>query len=208
MRKTIICCALALLVPLVAGAQESKVYRWVDAEGNVYFGDSVPPEFAEFPKEVLNERGVTVGNLEGKKTEEQKEAERLATKRRVAQELQQRADQALLATYLTVEEILMHRDRRIELFQAQSRVTELYLSNLESRLATLRSDASKYQPYSEAPDAPMIPEALAKDLRRTKETISRHKRNLKKFKTDEQQIVERFDGDISRFKILKGLVDT
>jgi ubiquinone biosynthesis protein UbiJ len=208
MRKRIICCVLALLVPLVAGADEAKVYRWVDAEGNIYFGDRIPPEFAEFPKDVLNERGVTVGNLAGKKTEEQKEAERIATTRRVAQELQQRADQALLATYLTVEEILMHRDRRIELFQAQSRVTELYLSNLETRLTALRSDASKFQPYSEDPDAPMIPEALADDLRQTKETISRHKRNLKKFQTDEQQIIRRFDGDISRFKILKGLVDT
>jgi len=208
MRKTIICCALALLIPLVAGAQEAKVYRWVDAEGNVYFGDSIPPEFAEFPKEVLNERGVTVGNLAGKKTEEQKETERIATVRRVAQELQQRADQALLATYLTVEEILMHRDRRIELFQAQSRVTELYLSNLEARLSTLRSDAANYKPYSENSDASIIPDELAEDLRKTKETIARHKRNLQKFQTDEQQIIERFDGDISRFKILKGLVDT
>lgn len=207
MRKIIISCALALLTPLVAGADETKVYRWVDADGNVYFGDSIPAEYAEFPKEVLNERGVTVGNLEGKKTEEQKEAERIENERRVAQELQQRADQALLATYLTVEEILMHRDRRIELFQAQSRVTELYLSNLESRLTNLRSDASKYKPYSEDSEASMIPDELADDLRETKETIARHKRNLKKFQTDKQQIIERFDGDISRFKILKGLVD-
>jgi hypothetical protein len=207
MRKTIICCALALLVPLVAGADEARVYRWVDAEGNIYFGDRIPPEFAEFPKDVLNERGVTVGNLAGKKTEEQKEAEQIATKRRVAQELQQRADQALLATYLTVEEILMHRDRRIELFQAQSRVTELYLSNLENRLMTLRSDAANYKPYSENSDASIIPDELAEDLRKTKETIVRHKRNLQKFQSDEQQIIERFDGDISRFKILKGLVD-
>jgi len=208
MRKIIISCALALLTPLVAGAEEATVYRWVDAEGNIYFGDSIPAEYAEFPKEVLNDRGVTVGNLEGKKTEAQKEADRLETTRRVAQELQQRADQALLATYLTVEEILMHRDRRIELFLAQSRVTELYLSNLETRLGSLRTDASKYQPYSDDPDAPMIPEALAKDLRTTKETIIRHKRNLKKFQSDKQQIIERFDGDISRFKILKGLVGT
>jgi hypothetical protein len=208
MRKILISCALALLTPLVAGANETKVYRWVDADGNIYFGDSIPAEYAEFPKEVLNDRGVTVGNLEGKKTEEQKEAERIENERRVAQELQQRADQALLATYLTVEEILMHRDRRIELFQAQSRVTELYLSNLESRLTNLRSDASRYKPYSEDSDASMIPEDLADDLRKTKETIARHKRNLKKFQTDRQQIIERFDGDISRFKILKGLVGT
>ena len=54
----------------------------------------------------------------------------------------------------------------------------------------------------------MIPEDLAKDLRHTKDTITRHKRNLERFQSDEQQIIERFDGDISRFKVLKGLVDT
>ena len=208
MRKIIISCVLALLIPLASGAKETKVYRWVDADGIVHYGDSIPAEYAEYPKQVLNDRAITIGNLDGKKSEEQKETERLEAKRLAAQELQRRADQALLATYLTVEEILMHRDRRVELFQAQSRVTELYLSNLTNRLVALRNDASQYQPYSEDPDAPMIPEELAKDLRRTIETIGRHERNLKKFQTDEQQIIERFDGDISRFKALKGLADT
>ncbi len=198
---------LLLLLPLVAGAQETKVYRWVDAEGVVHYGDSIPPEFAEYPKDVLNDRGVTVGNLEGKKTEEQLEAERIAEERRVVLEKQHREDRALLATYLTVEEILLHRDRRVELFQAQARVTELYLSNLELRLEGLRKDASRFQPYNADPDAPMIPESLNKDLRRTKDTIARHKRNLQKFRSDEKQIIDRFDGDISRFKTLKGIVE-
>ena len=35
----------------------------------------------------------------------------------LAREKQKRADSALLATYMTVEEILMHRDRRVELFK-------------------------------------------------------------------------------------------
>ncbi|MGB5625575.1 MAG: hypothetical protein WBM61_07590, partial [Woeseiaceae bacterium] len=114
-------------------------------------------------------------------------------------------DQALLATYLTVEEILMHRDRRVELFQAQARVTELYLSNLERRLQKLRSDASNFQPYSEDPDAPMIDQELAAELQKTKEIIQRHERNLRKFQADEQQIIARFEGDITRFKTLRGL---
>lgn len=207
MRKLIIIGALTLLATQVVQAQETNVFRWVDAEGIVHYGDSIPAEFAEYPKQVLNDHGVTVAILAGKKSEEELEAERLADEYRVAQELQQRADQALLATYLTVEEILMHRDRRIELFQAQSRVTELYLSNLSHRLDDLRGDASGYKPYSEKSDAPMIPEALAQDLRLTKKTIERHQRNLRKFQSDEQQIVARFAGDISRFKILKGIED-
>ncbi len=190
---------------MAASAQEAKVYRWVDADGVTHYGDSIPAQYAEFPKEVLNDRGITVQHLEGKKTPEQIEADRLETETRVAIELQKRADQALLATYLSVEEIMMHRDRRVELFQAQSAVTELYLSNLSRRLDTLRSDASRYKPYSVISDAPMIPDELAEDLRETKKTIERHESNLKKFLAGEQQIIARFAGDITRFKLLKGI---
>ena len=205
MQKLTLTFALALLIPLVASAEETRVYRWVDDVGQVHYGDSIPAMYSELPKQILNQRGITIGLLAGKKSEEQIEADRIEEKRRVVVALQQRADQALLATYLTVEEILMHRDRRVELFQAQSRVTELYLSNLTRRLENLRGEASNFLPYSENPDAPMIALDLADDLRVTKETIARHERNLRRFQADEQQIVARFDGDISRFKLLKGI---
>jgi hypothetical protein len=84
-------------------------------------------------------------------------------------------------------------------------VTELYLRNLETRLQKLRNDASRYQPYNTDSKAPMIDEGLAENLRKTKDTISRHQRNLTKYENDEKQIIERFDGDIARFKILKGI---
>jgi len=205
MRKHVLTIALLVLLPLATSAEERKVFRWVDAAGQVHFGDRIPVQYAEFPKEVLNEHGVTVDNVAGKKTAEQLEEDRLENERLIVRQLQQRADRALLATYLTVEEILMHRDRRVELFQAQSRVTELYLTNLARRLEGLRADSANYKPYSENADAPMIPENLAKHLRQTKDTIDRHERNLKKFQNDEQQIIARFAGDISRFKTLKGI---
>ena len=205
MRKFVITLALITLASSAMARNEQRVYKWTDDEGNVHFSDSIPAEYAERPKEVLNDHGVTVEELEGKKTAEQLEQERIEKDRRVAQELQRRADQALLATYLSVDEIVMHRDRRVELFQAQSRVTELYLRNLDRRLQSLREEASRYKPYSTEADAPMIDESLAMELRKTKETISRHERNLKKYESDEKQIIERFDGDIQRFRVLKGI---
>jgi hypothetical protein len=205
MRKLIITVALITLSSSAFARDEQKTYKWVDDDGNIYYGDSIPVEFRERPKEILNDRGVTIGNLEGRKTPEQLEQERKEEEVRVAQELQQRADQALLQTYLSVDEIEMHRDRRVELFQAQSRVTELYLRNLETRLQKLRDNASRYRPYSTDSKAPMIDDGLAEDLRRTKDTISRHQRNLMKYESDEKLIIERFDGDIARFKILKGI---
>jgi len=198
--------ALISAVPLAGYAGETDhVYKLVDEDGNVYYGDRFQPEQSDLPKQVLNEHAVPVGHLDGRKTEAQLEAERKAKELAVQKELQLRADQALLATYLSEEEIVMHRDRRIELFQAQARVTELYLRNLERRLTKLKRDAAKYRPYSDDPDAPLIDPDLVADINETQATIARHERNLQKFQEDERQMVARFEGDIHRFRTLKGL---
>ena len=200
--------ALISLISLAASAAETeRVYKWVDETGQIHYGDSIPAEFSELPKQVLNDHGITVDHLEGRKTEEQRAAEKRARELAMQKELQLRADQALLQTYLSVDEIVMHRDRRIELFQAQSRVTELYLRNLERRLTKLKRDASRYRPYSEDPDAPLIEPDLVADINDTQATISRHQQNLLKFQSDEQQMIARFEGDIDRFKSLKGVTE-
>jgi hypothetical protein len=51
----------------------------------------------------------------------------------------------------------------------------------------------------------MIDPELAEDILVTKATIKRHQANLARFREDEQNIVARFDGDIDRFKSLKGM---
>jgi len=206
MRLFLVATASILLLPLAAaGAENQKLYRWVDDSGIVHYGDHVPAEYADAEKQVLNAHGVTVDIMRGKKTaEEIAEENRIAELRRQEQ-LQRRQDKALLATYLSVDEIIMHRDRRVELFQAQSRVTELYLRNMMRRMAVLREVASNYRPYSEDPEAQMIDPELAEDILVTKATIKRHQANLARFREDEQSIVARFDGDINRFKSLKGM---
>ena len=196
---------IALASSAALAGERDRVYKWVDEDGQIHYGDSIPPEYSDLPKQVLNEHAVTVDHLEGRKTEEQMLAEQKARELETQKELQRRADQALLATYLSVEEIVMHRDRRIELFQAQSRVTELYLRNLERRLSKLKREAARYRPYSEDPDAPLISQDLVADINETKATIARHEMNLQKFRDNERQMVARFEGDINRFKALKGL---
>lgn len=208
MRRLFATIAVISLLPLGALAapkQQPKLYRWVDNEGVVHYGDSIPAEYTDLERQVVNDHGITVDVMEAKKTEEELAEERRQEELREARELQRRADQALLATYLSVAEIELHRDRRVELFQAQARVTELYLSNLKRRLAKLNRQATEYRPYSQNPDAPMIDPDLVADIATTKETIERHQANLAKFQQDEQSIVARFDGDIDRFKQLKGL---
>lgn len=200
---------LALLPGLVAAQGKGRsTYKWESEDGVTSYGDSVPPEAAEQEKEILNDAGITVDVLAGKKTaEEIAEEERLA-ELAAAKERQRRADQALLATYLTVDEIRMHRDRRVELFKAQARVTEFYLQNLGKRLKSLESEAAGYRPYSDDPDAEMISPDLLDDLNETRATITRHEGNLTRYTRDEREMNERFQRDIERFRRLKGLDET
>jgi hypothetical protein len=207
MRNLLLTIAVLVLLPLAATAGEKvqKLYRWVDSEGVVHYGDTIPARYTDLERQVVNEHGITVGVMRAKRTAEEIAEDERQEDLREARELQRRQDMALLATYLSVDEILLHRDRRVELFQAQARVTELYLSNLRRRLDKLEEEASTYQPYSTDPDAEMIDPDLAGDLVTTKDTIERHQANLQQFHADEQNIVARFDGDIDRFKKLKGL---
>ncbi len=206
MKKTLLAIGL-LAVAASAGAagREGSVYRWVDDDGVIHYDDSVPPEYRDQKKDILTNEGIKVGSISGRKTPEELEAERLAEELALQKELQRRADKALLATYLSIDEILMHRDRRIELFQAQSRVTELFLMNLSGRLLKLEREASRYQPYTADSDAAFVDPDLVDEINQTKSTIERHEANLQKFQSDEQLIVARFEGDITRFKVLKGI---
>jgi len=207
MRLKVISVAVCLLLPLAVVAQQrgGSTYSWVDDEGIRHYGDRIPAEYADMPKQVVNEHGVTIGHIEGRKTAEQLEAERVAKELETQKELQRRADQALLSTYINVKEIEMHRDRRIELFQAQARVTELYLRNLRRRLDQLKNEAGRFKPYSSNPEAAMVDPGLIEEIKETEGSIGRHVNNLTKFRADEKQINERFEGDIQRFMVLKGL---
>ena len=205
MQRLLTTVILLSLLPVAAAQDDQRSYRWVDEHGVVHYGDTLPPNVAELEKQVLNDQGITVDVMRGKKTDEEIAAERRQLELEQERELQRRADAALLATYLSVEEIIMHRDRRVELFQAQAKVTELYLRNLRRRLGNLEDLASHYRPYSEDPDAEMIDPGLSTDISETKEIIARNEENLDRFRQEESAMAARFDGDIVRFKELKGL---
>lgn len=99
--------AVLLLLPLFAGAQQRAAYTWVDDDGVRHYGDRIPAEYADKHKSVVNEHGVIVGHIEGKKSAEELAADKVAAELEMQKELQKRADRALLSTYQNVGEIEM-----------------------------------------------------------------------------------------------------
>jgi len=205
---TIAAAAIAIgLIGVEAGGQ-SRLYRWVDDDGVVHYGDRVPPEYADRDRDLLNTQGVRIGAEEGVLTEaEQAERARLAAVEDAAVKARMadaRRDQVLLDTYLSVQEIERLRDRRLELLEAQIKVTEHYLGNLRKRLERLQREASDYKPYSDKPDAPDVPEALGLELSRTIASISLYEQTLARSRAEQGALAEAFASDIERFQELKG----
>jgi hypothetical protein len=197
--------ALSLVAGVCAHAQQKqqqKVYRWVDDNGVVHYGDSVPPEYASVDRDILNEQGVAVGFEEGVVTaEEQAEIDRAAAAaeaERQARVEAARRDRVLLETYLSVEEIEALRDRRLELLESQIKVTEQYLTNLRKRLDTLQNEAKVYKPVSTAPDAPDLPNNLRLDTSRTLASIRLYEQTLTLTRTEQETLRTSTVSDSSR----------
>ncbi len=61
----------ALIAASAAGAHAGKLYKWVDENGRVRYGDSIPPQYADKSNQTLNDQGVVVDRKPAAKTPEQ-----------------------------------------------------------------------------------------------------------------------------------------
>jgi hypothetical protein len=198
---------LVLGLCLLAGWSQvfasGEVYRWVDSEGAVHYGDSVPAEYSKGDRDILNEHGIKIKTLPREPTQDELELAKLAADsaeidRLRAEDIKER-DNVLLNTYLSVEEIRALRDRRVELLGGRVRVTEIYISSLREKLSKLQRDASRFQPYNSDPDAPLIHDWLAKELANTLNSILVYDETLNTTRMQQQDMLDKFNNDIERF---------
>lgn len=183
-------------------AADHKVYRWVDDHGVVHFGDQIPPKYASHEREIVNPEGVVVERMSAQKTPEEIAAEKQQQR---TQEDEESRDRNLLSTYESVDEIERLRDQRLALLTDQVKVTNQFLDILDARLARLRANAMRYRPYAADPKAPPMPDQLADDLVRVGADIRTQQQNLLQKHNEEATMRAQFDGDIKRFKALKGI---
>jgi hypothetical protein len=193
-----------LALALLAGpAAAQKLYKWVDDQGRVHYGDKVPPEYADQDREILNQRGVAIGREQGAETPAAAQARvEQENKAKAAAEQAQR-DRMLLQTYQNVEEIELLRARRLDLIDAQLTIHEQSLANLKQRHADQLRLAQRYAPQNTAANAPPMPEGLVADLARSESDVRVQEGNLARKREERNAIDRQFDADKERFKQLR-----
>jgi hypothetical protein len=199
-------CAVALLAGLVqagtaaAAGNGRTLYKWVDAQGVVHYGDRVPPEYASQEQHIMNSQGVEIARLDAAKSAEQLAAE---DQRRVESEQSSLRDHNLLSTYASVQEIERLRDQRLQLVAEQIKVTGAFLETLNGRMKKLSAGTMSYKPYNTDPKAPPMPDQTAEDLVRLGSDIHTQEQNLRQKRGEEALMTKQFESDIGRFKELK-----
>ncbi len=178
---------LALLY-LCAGATTSwadgAVYKWVDDQGIVHYGDSIPPQYAQKESSQLNAEGVTIGHRAGAKSLAEQATEASAAE---AATRQKQHDTFLLATYTSVKDIEQLRDERLSQVRGQRVAAEQYVASLGERLAALQTRAQLFKPYSTRPEAHRMPDDLAEQMVHTINDIRTQKAALNASQEEERK---------------------
>jgi hypothetical protein len=200
-----ILCAVTLLASpgFAAGATNGRtLYKWVDEQGVIHYGDHIPPEYAGQEQHVMNSQGIEINRLEAQKSPEALAAEEL---KKAEAEQSKNRDRNLLNTYASVQEIERLRDQRVTLLTDQIKVTSQFLEVLNGKLKKLRVSSMHFKPYNSDPGAPAMPDQIAEDLVRVGNDIRTQEQNLREKRSEETIMSKQFDSDIARFKELKGI---
>ena len=187
---------------MLPAAQAGKLYKWVDENGQIRYGDRIPPQYARKSNETLNQQGITVDRKEAAKTPEQiAAAQRLEEAREAAERVQQeqdRKDRILLDTFTNEDEMVLTRDGKIEAIEAIIRVTNGRTQKLKLRLSELKTRAANIERSGKP-----VSDKLNAEISETRQQIAQNFTYVKSRNSDQQLIREQFEVDIARFRELQ-----
>ncbi len=135
--------ALVMLIGslLCTALLQAGLYRWVDENGVVHFGDRIPAKYAKIEREVYSSQGLVIDVLPAEKTKEQLVAEELQRQLSLEQErlakLEALRNKTLLASYNTVKDIERTRDEKLARTLSQIELLNLNLDNLRQQKESL-----------------------------------------------------------------------
>jgi len=187
---------------MLPATQAGKLYKWVDENGQIRYGDRIPPQYARKSNETLNQQGITVERKEAAKTPEQiAAAQRLEEAREAAERVQQkkdRKDRILLDTFTNEDEMVLTRDGKIEAIEAIIRVTNGRTEKLKLRLSELKTRAANIERSGKP-----VSDKLNAEISETRQQIAQNFTYVKSRNSDQQLIREQYEVDIARFRELQ-----
>ena len=186
-----------LATPLVA-----DTYRWKDKNGEIHYGESVPPEYADQPYDVINKQGIVIEHVEDPTERvvapEEEKAEKKERAPLISEEERRiQSDRLLVIRYSSEDDI----QNQLELELAQVGYDRKVMSqSVESTSAAIRSQVSQAADKQRA-GQPITAEQQA-EIDQLYARLEQDRKQLAANKAREEKIRVRYAEDLERYRFL------
>jgi len=200
-RNNIRCLLLLPAILLSGNALGERLYKWVDADGQVHYSNQLPPEAAKVQREEINEQGRTLkvyrAPMTAEEKAEQRRIEELDKKKRELAEKRAIHDRSLLATYSNTDDMLAAMQGKLAAVESLVKLTNSRINSLQNRLLELTEDAAGYERSGKK-----LPDNLQRQISNLRGQITQNKAFVEDKKLEMTDIRLQSEADIRRFKEL------
>ena len=205
MRKVLLALvAIAALLPRAYAddAGKKKFQCWTDDHGHRACGDSVPPQYSNQERDVLNTSGIVVEKKERPKTPEEQAAVE-AEKQRAENEVRKRRQQAeydryLLQTFPTTHDLEETRDLRLGVLDTRIQLVEKAIVNSRAAADKLRETLEGFKKAGKPVSAKQ-----EKQLRDYQRMPLENQKALEQLRFQRSDLEAQFTRDILRLEELR-----
>ncbi|NOY67042.1 MAG: DUF4124 domain-containing protein [Gammaproteobacteria bacterium] len=191
-----------LSLALFSAPLQAELYNWVDADGQVHYGDKIPVEDARQERKVLDEKsGRVIQTIERSKTvdelKEKRKRDKIKAVEAEKEQLRKSRDRMLILTYQSVDEIYKARDVKIETIENAIQISRGTLRTQKEQYNIFRSSAADFERSSR-----VIPKRLLDKMAAAKAKIIRTNNYIERRRREQYLIKKQFTKFVNRYKEL------
>ena len=194
--------ALPVVLVVSSFSVQAKMYKWVDENGQVHFGDKIPAKYITREHDELNDSGVVTRHRDAAKTAEQKAEERRVEYERkkaaLIEKKKKQRDRVLLDTYTTERDLVVARDSRMDAVDAQIQLADSIITDSNKKIESMEQQVVDIQASNRE-----VPPGLYHRIDNEKQQVAVQSKVKGNHEKRRHEIAAQFNDYIKRFKVLK-----
>ncbi len=183
-------------------AISAKLYRWKDANGDIYFSDKVPPSDAKKERATLNESGRAISIKDAQKSPQQiaqsKKIDALKKAQKVSLKKQLAEDSALLKTFQSTDDIESLTKGKLDMLDSQENIISSQSTTLKNQLINYQKNAANYERSGKK-----ISKKTLSNITSAQNQYDKNLSEIEELKQKKTFLLKQLESDKARFQLLE-----
>lgn len=201
-------CALVLALCLMQApvraqqnSGQSTVYKWVDENGELHYGQTLPPEYKDLAHERLSNSGTVVDRTDRTLTPEERKAlrdqEAVTRRLQAERDAREKKDRLLLAAYRSEQDILEVMGGELDVLEEQQELIGASVRDQRNSLRDLVAQAADFERVGQP-----VPAEVQNPIASIKAVIVRQSNQLNRLKEQLAFSRNNYEEDLARYRSL------